>query len=86
MSNTLESPARAGQTTGQGKPRGMQEAFAAHLRHVARISPAERHQRVVRIIDNTPWHRGGPIVQALSDNPHLGFKCLPSDRLQLLWP
>jgi len=32
----------------------MQEAFAAHLRHVARIYPAERHKRVVLVIDNAP--------------------------------
>jgi transposase len=76
--NLLESPARAKQTTGQSKTRRMQEAFAAHLRHVARIYPAERHNRVVLIIDNAPWHRGQPIDEALADHPHLEFYRLPS--------
>ena len=61
----------------------MQEAFAAHLRHVARLYPAERHQRVVLIIDNAPWHRGQPIDEALADHPHLEFKRLPSYSPQL---
>jgi transposase len=76
--NTLESPARAKQTTGQSKTRRLQEAFAAHLRHVAGIYPADRHQRVVLIIDNAPWHRGGPIDEALAEHPHLEFYRLPS--------
>jgi transposase len=76
--NLLESPARAKQKTGKSKTRRMQEAFAGHLRHVARIYPAERHKRVVLIIDNAPWHRGGPIVEALAEHPHLEFYRLPS--------
>jgi transposase len=76
--NLLESPARAKQATGKSKTRRMQEAFAAHLRHVARIYPADRHERVVLIIDNAPWHRGGPIDEALADHPHLEFYRLPS--------
>ena len=76
--NLVESPARAKQATGKSKTRRMQEAFAAHLRHVARIYPADRHQRVVLIIDNAPWHRGGPIDGALAECPHLEFYRLPS--------
>jgi transposase len=76
--NLLESPARAKQKTGKSKTRRMQEAFAAHLRHVARLYPADRHQRVVLIIDNAPWHRGGPIDEALAEYPHLEFYRLPS--------
>jgi hypothetical protein len=56
----------------------MQEAFAAHLRHVGRPYPAEDHKRVVLVIDNAPWHRGGPVDEALADNPHLEFYRLPS--------
>ena len=56
----------------------MQEAFAAHLRHVARLYPADRHERVVLIIDNAPWHRGRPIDEALAECPHLEFYRLPS--------
>ena len=82
-SNLLESPARAKQMTGQSKVRRMQEAFAAHLRYVARLYPAERHKRVVLIIDNAPWHRGRAIDEALADHPHLEFKRLPSYSPQL---
>jgi hypothetical protein len=81
--NTLESPARAKQATGKSKTRRMQEAFAAQLRHVARMYPAGRHKRVVLIIDNAPWHRGKPIDEVLSEHPHLEFKRLPSYSPQL---
>src|SRR4029078_5835974 len=53
--NTLESPARAKQATGQSETRRMQEAFAAHLRHVARLYPAERHKTEVLIMQNATW-------------------------------
>jgi transposase len=76
--NLLESPARAKQTTGKSKTRRMQEAFAAHLRHVGRPYPAKGHERVVLIIDNAPWHRGRPIDEALAEYPHLEFDRLPS--------
>ena len=81
--NTLESPKDAKKKTGQSKTRRMQEAFAAHLRHIARVYPADRHKRVVLVIDNAPWHRGRPIEAALRENPHLEFKRLPSYSPQL---
>ena len=81
--NTLESPKDAKRRTGKGKTRRMQEAFAAHLRHVGRVYPREQHPRVVLLIDNAPWHRGTPIDAALRDNPHLEFKRLPSYSPQL---
>jgi transposase len=81
--NTLESPKDAKKKTGKSKTRRMQEAFAAHLRHVARTYPADRHKRVVLIVDNAPWHRGKPIDEAMTDNPHLEFKRLPSYSPQL---
>jgi transposase len=77
-SNTLESPKDAKKKTGKSKSRRMQEAFAGHLRHVARVYPRQRYPRVVLVIDNAPWHRGGPIKEALEDNPHLEFYRLPS--------
>jgi transposase len=76
--NLVESPARAKQATGKSKTRRMQEAFAAHLGHVGRLYPADGHQRVVLIIDNAPWHRGGPIDEALAECPHLELYRLPS--------
>ncbi len=81
--NILESPARAKQRTGKSKTRRMQEAFAAHLRHVGRAYPAKDHKRVVLVIDNAPWHRGKPIDEAMADLPHLEFKRLPSYSPQL---
>jgi transposase len=81
--NILESPADAKRKTGRSKTRRMQEAFAAHLRHVARLYPAKEHARVVMIIDNAPWHRGKPVDEALADHPHLEFYRLPSYSPQL---
>jgi hypothetical protein len=52
--NTLESPKDAEKKTGKSKTRRMQEAFAAPLRHVARMYPAARHKPVVILIDNAP--------------------------------
>jgi transposase len=82
-SNTLESPKDAKKQTGKSKTRRMQEAFADHLRHVARAYPRQKYKEVVLLIDNAPWHRGKPIDEALAENPHLGFKRLPSYSPQL---
>lgn len=75
--NTLESPRGETRRTGLNKTRRLQGAFATHLRHVARHYPAGRHRRVVLIIDNAPWHQGGPVREALADNPHLELYRLP---------
>jgi DDE superfamily endonuclease len=77
-STTLESPKDAKQKTGQSKTARMQEAFAAHLRHVGRVYPRQKHPRVVLLIDNAPWHTGRAMQEALADNPHLELKRLPS--------
>ena len=82
-SNTMASPARAKQKTGKSKTGRMQEAFAAHLRHIGRTYPQAKHKRVVLVIDNAPWHRGRLIDQALAEHPHLEFKRLPSYSPQL---
>ena len=81
--NTLESPKGATKKTGQSKNRRMQEAFADHLRHVGKVYPQDQHPEVVLLIDNAPWHRGGPIDEALAENPHLQFKRLPAYSPQL---
>jgi transposase len=75
---TLECPAGKKKAGQPSKNRRMQEAFAAHLRHVGRMYPRERHSRVVLIIDNAPWHCGQPVANALADNPHREFYRLPS--------
>jgi transposase len=81
--NTLESPKDAKKKTGKSKTRRMQEAFADHLRHVGRVYRRDECKEVVLLIDNAPWHRGGPINEALAENPHLKFKRLPSYSPQL---
>jgi transposase len=81
--NTLESPKNAKKKTGKSKTRRMREAFAQHLRHVGKAYPRDEHKEVVLLIDNAPWHRGGPINEALAENPHLKFKRLPSYSPQL---
>jgi transposase len=81
--NTLGSPKDAKKRTGKTKTRRLQEAFAAHLRHVGRVYPQDRHRRVVLAIDNAAWHRGRPIDEALRDNPHLELYRLPSYSPQL---
>jgi hypothetical protein len=81
--NTLECPPNAKRKTGTNKTRRMQEAFAAHLRHVGQVYPASRHPLVVLAIDNAPWHRGALIDQALADQPHRSFYRLPSYSPQL---
>jgi transposase len=82
-SNTLESPKDAKKKTGRSKTRRMQEMFAAHLRHVGHLYPAQEHKEVVLLIDNAPWHAGQPVDEALADNPHLRLKRLPAYSPQL---
>jgi transposase len=78
LANTLECPADAKRQTGKSKNRRLQEAFAAHLRHVGRWYPRDQHPQVVLLIDNAPWHAGQLVREALADNPHLELKRLPS--------
>ncbi|HEX8906926.1 MAG TPA: transposase [Longimicrobiaceae bacterium] len=83
---TLECPAAESRKAREHKPgrvglsktRRLQEAFAAHLRDVGKAYPPHSHPRVVLVIDNAPWHRGGPVAAALADNPHLQLYRLPS--------
>jgi hypothetical protein len=81
--NTLESLQAANRKSKESKTKRMQRAFAGHLRHVGRMYPAERFDRVVLLIDNAPWHRGKPIDEAMAENTHLEFKRLPSYSPQL---
>ena len=81
--NRVDSPKDAAKATGKSKTRRLQEAFAAHLRHVARLYPAAEHKRVVLIIDNAPWHRGKLIDEVLAEHEHLEFYRLPSYSPQL---
>ncbi len=84
--NTLESlqaANRKDRKAGGNKTRRMQQAFADHLRHVAKAYPAGQFKRVVLAIDNAPWHRGKVVDEALAQCPHLEFKRLPSYSPQL---
>jgi transposase len=81
--NLLDSPKDATKKTGKSKTRRLQEAFAAHLRHVGRVYPPDRHRRVVLLIDNAPWHAGEPVRAALAECPHLELKRLPAYSPQL---
>ncbi len=82
-SNTLESPKNAKKKTGKSKTRRLQEAFAQHLRHIGRMYPQDKYKEVVLLIDNAPWHAGKPVAEALTENPHVKFKRLPSYSPQL---
>ena len=64
--------------SGLSKTRRLQDAFAGHLRDVAKAYPAHPHPRVVLVIDNAPWHRGKVVSEALAENPHLELYRLPS--------
>lgn len=79
----LDNPSRATQTTGKSKTRRLQEAFAAHLRDIARRYPCETCPRVVIVIDNAPWHRGALMNAVLAEHPHLELYRLPSYSPQL---
>lgn len=81
--NTLESLQKENRKKKDSKTRRMQRAFADHLRHVGRMYPQDKHERVVLTIDNAPWHRGPLIEEALRDNPHLEFYRMPSYSPQL---
>ncbi len=56
----------------------MQEAFARHLRDIARLYPAAHYPRVVLVIDKASWHRGACITAVLAACPHLELYPLPS--------
>ena len=81
--DTRGSPKGAKRKTGLSKARRMPAALACHLRHGGRMSPREKHGRVVVLIGNAPWHRGRPIDEALRGNPHLELKRLPAYSPQL---
>jgi transposase len=74
----LQSKTSERRRYGTNKTRRLQQAFARHLRDVARTYPASRHRRVVLTIDNAPWHAGKPVANVLAQYPHLELYRLPS--------
>ena len=79
----LESPASAKRRTGLSKTARLQQAFAAHLRDIARAYPATLGQPVVIPIDNAPWHQGAELASVLTSHRHLQLYRLPSYSPQL---
>jgi hypothetical protein len=79
----LESPAAAKRRTGKSKTARLQQAFAAHLRDIARAYPAALGQPVILTIDNAPWHQTTGISEVLGAHPHLQLYRLPSYSPQL---
>jgi hypothetical protein len=70
----IERPRRPRRST----QRSWQEAFARHLRDIARTYPAAQYPRVVIVIDKASWHRGAVITAVLRAFPHLELYPLPS--------
>ena len=75
----LEQPARSKAKTGLSTQPRVPGAFAAHLRDIARASPASPSPEVVITIDHAPWHRGTLMTQVLAASPPLRGKRLPSE-------
>jgi hypothetical protein len=74
----VESPAAAKRRRGPAKTVRLQQAFAAHLRDIARAYPAALGKPVILTIDNAPWHQGAGIAEMLAAHPHLQLYRLPS--------
>lgn len=83
VTRLMGSPAGGAAETGRSKTRRLQQAFAKHLRGIARAYPADRHAFVVLTADRAPWHRGRPITEVLEEFPHLKLYRLPSCSPQL---
>jgi transposase len=73
----VERPSRSKRHR-DAKYRYLQEAFARHLRAIARAYPAGRHRRVVIVVDKASWHRGALVTAVLAACPHLELYLLPS--------
>lgn len=79
----LESAAAGKRRRGHSKTARSQQAFAAHLRDIARAYPAALGKPVVLTIDNAPWHQAAAITEILAAHPHLRLYRLPSYSPQL---
>jgi hypothetical protein len=77
VAKTLRDERLAGNRQQVSKTRRMTQAFARHLEAVAAAYPADRHKRVLLVIDNAPWHRGPLVRQVLAAHEHLGLHRLP---------
>lgn len=68
------------------RPHHMQQAFARHMRDIARTYPVAHYPRVVLVIDNAPWHKGALVTAALTAAPPIEVYRLPrySPQLQVI--
>ena len=74
----LDSLKDAKRRTGRSKTARLQQAFAAHLRDMARAYPASLGKPLIVTIDNAPWHRGKAVDRVLAEQPHLRWYRLPT--------
>jgi transposase len=79
----VESAATAQRRTGLSKTARLQQAFAAHLRDLARAYPTPRGKPVFGTSDTAPWHRGGGIAEVRAAQPHVQLYRLPRYSPQL---
>ena len=78
VTTRLVARPRQRRTSTVSKRRYLQEAFAKHLRDIARTSPATPYPRVVLVVDNASWHQGHGMDEVLTVCPHLELYPLPS--------
>jgi len=83
LTTRLVARPRKTRTSTVSKRRYLQEAFAKHLRDIARAYPATHYPRVVLVVDNASWHQGHVIDEVLTVFPHLELYPLPSYSPQL---
>jgi hypothetical protein len=64
----------------------LQQAFARHLRDIARAYPAAQYPCVVLVIDHAPWHKGVVVDAVRAELSHLALYPLPrySPQLQVI--
>jgi hypothetical protein len=70
-------------TPAQSTQRYVQEAFARHLRDIARASPATPSPRVEVVMDKAAGHRGALGTAVLRAFPPLAWYPRPSDNPKL---
>ncbi len=77
---TVESRTGLLHRRGESKMQRLQWAFATHLRRLTGRYPADKCRRVIITIDNTFWHAGELVDEALADHPNLELK-----RIERFW-
>jgi hypothetical protein len=82
----LDSPATGQRRTRRSKSARLQQAFAAHLRAIARAYPARPGKPVILTIANAPWHQAAAITEVLVLIPICScIACRATVRSSTLW-